>query len=165
MEFNYNLSRRDYKKMIYERNNRTTFIYIIIMSIVFLLGTINFLVDNTLLIFILYIIFCLLMVFILFILNKLITILFVKYNEKHLNIKYGIYHLKLTKDKIIETIDDVKQEIEFNNIKNINYKKDSIIIYPNNKRIMVVFKKQLFEKGQEFDKLVKYLKEKVIIKK
>lgn len=165
MEFKYNLSRNDYKKIIQEQNAKTNIICIIFASLFFLVLSIPFLIDNTLLIFILYLIYMGILLLILFILNKVLTNIIVKLNEKNLNIKYGIYKIKVEKDKIVEELEDFKCEIKFNDIRKVKYHKNMIKIYLYSKPIALILKKDLFDDINKFEKIEKVLKEKVIITK
>jgi len=165
MNFKYTLTKKDYEKIVYEKNKKTNIIYIILLSMVFLLFTLNLIIDYPLIIFIIYLIYVAFIAGILFISNKLITKLIVKLNEQNIGIKYGTYNIKITKNKIIEEIDDLKHEISFNDIRKIKYNKNSIIVYQKSKLVSLTFKKSLFEDTQMFDKLKQILKEKVIITK
>lgn len=158
MKFKYNLSKKDYKKIIYEKNAQINVIYLIAMSLFFLIITSGLLLDNTLVVFIAYIIYIALMILILFILNKALTNLIVKLNEKNLGIKYGIYDCKLDKNKIVEEIDSIKYEINFDDIKKIVYQKNTLVIYSKSKPISLIFKKGLFEDETKFNELEKILK-------
>lgn len=165
MNFKYNLSKSDYKKIIYEKNSKTNFIYMVVMSIMFLIITVDFLIDNTLLILIFYIIYTIIMLIILFVLNKILTNLIVKLNEKNLKIKYGTYECKLKDNTLNQQIDDFNFNISLNDIRKIKYNKNMVIIYPKSKLVSLIFKKELFLDEKQFDKFVKILKEKVIISK
>ena len=158
MKFKYNLSKDDYKKIIYEKNAQINIIYLIAMSVFFLIITSGLLLDNTLVIFITYLIYIAVMVLILFILNKVLTNLIVKLNEKNLGVKYGVYNCKLEKNNIIEELDDIKYEIKFDDIKKIKFQKNTVIIYSKSKPISLIFKKGLFEDETKFDELEKTLK-------
>lgn len=165
MKFKYNLTKKDYKKILYEKNASTNVIYIVFMSLFFLIITIDFIVYNPVVIFVFYLIYILILLFILFVLNRILTNLIVKLNEKNLGVRYGTYECELKKDGLIETLDDFKCEIRFDDIRKIKYKKNTIMIYSKSKPISLIFKKGLFEKEELFDKFEQKLKEKVIITK
>lgn len=165
MNFKYNLSKKNYKKIIYENNSKTNLIYIILMALFYLIITAKLLLYNTLVVFIGYAIYMIIILLILFILNKIFTNVVVKLNEKNLNIKYGVYECKLDDDGINEQIDDFQYTIKFDDIRKIKSKKNALIIYLKNRSMALVFKKDLFEEKDAFDKLEKKLKEKGIINK
>lgn len=164
MKFSYRLTKKDYQKIIYERNKRINIIYLLISSLIYLISTINLIVQKNLLVFIIFVIYVLVMSIFLFILNKVITNVIVKINE-NMEIKYGIYRCSLKNNYFIEELEDYRLECDFNNLRKIKYRKNSIELFPKDKLIVIVFKKELFVKSEDYDKLVTILKEKVSISK
>lgn len=165
MNFSYRLTKKDYKKIIYDRNRRTNLIYITVLALMFLVGVVNLVLKKPLLVFIVFLIYIVFMYLVLFVLNIVITNIIVKINEKSLGMKYGTYKCSLKNNYFIEQLDDYKLECDFNNLRKIKYRKNSVEIYPNDKLIFIVFKRSLFTKEKDYDKLVTILKEKVSISK
>jgi len=156
MKFNYNLSKKNYEKIVRKTNSKNNVYYVLISSIVYLFFVRNLILDN----FLLMLCFYLVAVIIIYIAVELVTIvtskLLVKMNEKSLGIKYGTYKCSLTKEKFTEKLDDTEISIL---LKDIIKTKQTVSNYEIlTSKMIVVFNKQLFEKTEDYDKAVEFIK-------
>jgi len=104
--------------------------------------------------------FYLIAVIIIYIAVELVTIftskLLVKMNEKSLGIKYGTYNCSLTKEKFTEKLDDSEISILLKDIIKTNQTQSSYEVLTS--KMIVVFNKQLFEKVEDYEKVVEFIK-------
>ncbi len=156
MKFKYNLSKKNYEKIVRRTNSKNNIYYVLISSLVYLYFVRNLILDN----FMLMLCFYLIAVIIIYIAVELVTILtsklLVKINEKSLGVKYGTYSCSLTTEKFTEKLDDVEISILLKDIIRTKQTKGNYEVLTS--KMIVVFNKQLFEKEKDYDKVVEFIK-------
>lgn len=156
MKFKYNLSKKNYEKIVRRTNSKNNVYYVLISSLVYLFFVRNLILDN----FLLMLCFYLIAVIIIYIAVELVTILtsklLVKMNEKSLGIKYGTYNCSLTKEKFTEKLDETEISILLKDIVKTKQTESNYEVLTS--KMIVVFNKQLFEKTEDYDKVVEFIK-------
>lgn len=152
MNFKYELSRKNYKKLIKKTNSKYNSIYIIMTSIIYLFIVRDLLLDNFYLMLIVSLIIVLIMYLMVSFITILSTNLIVKMNEKKLGVKYGIFDCTLTKDTLTQKIDKDSYVLKLKDI--VRTKKDGNAYFIYTKKIMIIFNKELFSKQEDYEKLI-----------
>ncbi len=156
MKFKYNLSKKNYERIVRKTNSKNNGYYVLISSIIYLFFVRDLILDN----FLLMLCFYLIAVIIIYIAVELVTILtsklLVKMNEKSLGVKYGVYNCTLTAEKFTEKLDDSEISILLKDIIKTNETQNSYEVLTS--KMIVIFNKQLFEKTEDFDKAVDFIK-------
>ncbi len=156
MKFKYNLSKKNYERIVRRTNSKNNGYYVLISSIVYLFFIRDLILDN----FLLMLCFYLVAVIIIYGAVELVTILtsklLVKMNEKSLGIKYGTYNCSLTTEKFTEKLDDLEISILLKDI--VKTKQTTYNFEILTSKMIVVFNKQLFEKVEDYDKAVEFIK-------
>lgn len=154
MKFKYNLSKKNYERIVRRTNSKNNLYYVIAGSLVFLFFIRNLVLDNFLITLILYLLACLIIYGAVELVTILTSKLLVKINEKGLGVKYGTYDCTLTKDKFTEKTGDTEISIELKDIvKTIRLKNTYEVI---TKKMIIVFNKGLFENQEDYDKVVQF---------
>lgn len=156
MKFKYNLSKKNYERIVRKTNSKNNGYYVLISSIIYLFFVRDLILDN----FLLMLCFYLIAVIIIYIAVELVTILtsklLVKMNENSLGVKYGVYNCTLTAEKFTEKLDDSEISILLKDIIKTNETQNSYEVLTS--KMIVIFNKQLFEKTEDFDKAVDFIK-------
>lgn len=157
MNFKYELSKKNYKKLIKKANSKYNSIYIIIASILYLFLVKDILLYN----FWLMLVSCIIAVIIMFIsitlVTNLSTNLIVKMNEKKLGVKYGTFDCTLTKESLTQKMGNDKFVLPLKDIVKTRKEGNAYFIYT--KKIMIILNKELFVQESDYEKLIKKIEE------
>lgn len=156
MKFKYNLSKKNYERIVRRTNSKNNGYYVLISSLVYLYFVRDLILDNFLLMFCFYLIAVIIIYFAVELVTILTSKLLVKMNEKSLGIKYGTYDCSLTKEKFTEKLGDTEISILLKDI--IKTKQTDRNYEILTSKMIVVFNKQLFEKVEDYDKVVEFIK-------
>lgn len=156
MKFKYNLSKKNYERIVRRTNSRNNGYYVLISSLVYLYFVRDLILDNFLLMLCFYLIAVIIIYFTVELVTILTSKLLVKMNEKSLGIKYGTYDCSLTKEKFTEKLEDTEISILLKDI--IKTKQTDRNYEILTSKMIVVFNKQLFEKVEDYDKVVEFIK-------
>jgi hypothetical protein len=156
MKFKYNLSKKNYERIVRRTNSKNNGYYVLISSLVYLYFVRDLILDNFLLMLCFYLIAVIIIYFAVELVTILTSKLLVKMNEKSLGIKYGTYDCSLTKEKFTEKLGDTEISILLKDI--IKTKQTDRNYEILTSKMIVVFNKQLFEKVEDYDKVVEFIK-------
>jgi hypothetical protein len=156
MKFKYNLSRKNYEKIIRKTTSKNNIYYIILGSLFYLFFIRDLILDNFILMLIIYLIAVLIIYASVGIVSIVTSKLIVKMNEKSLGVKYGVYDCTLTKDKFVEKLEDSEISIQIRDIVKTNQDKTSFEMLTE--KMIIVFNKGLFENEEDYYKAVAFVK-------
>lgn len=163
MKFKYNLSKKNYEKIVRKTNSRNDMYYIIIGALVYLYFIKDLIMQNFWLMLVIYIVAVLIIYLAVKLVTFLTTKLIVKINEKSIGVKYGIYNCTLTKEKFTEKINDTEISILLKDVIKIKENKNSFEMMT--KKMIIVFNRGLFDNINDYDKAVAFVKENITVKK
>ncbi len=154
MKFKYNLSKKNYERIVRRTNSKNNLYYVIAGSLVFLFFIRNLVLDNFMITLILYLVACLIIYGAVELVTILTSKLLVRLNEKGLGVKYGTYECALTKEKFTEKLENTEISIELKDIVRTNKLKNTYEVMT--KKMIIVFNKGLFENQDDYDKVVQF---------
>lgn len=155
MKFNYNLSKKNYEKIVRKTNSKNNIYYVIGGSLIYLFFIRNLIMDNFVLMLCLYLISTLVIYFSVRFVTFLTSKLIVKINEKGLGVKYGTYECTLNKDKFVEKINGAEISIQIKDITKVKQTENNYEVLTN--KMIIIFNRGLFEKSEDFDKVVDFI--------
>ena len=156
MKIEYELTKKEYEKIVRKVNSKYDNIYIIFASILYLIVVRDLILDNIKVVFLLYIGMFALIYAILKIANLVISKIFAPINEKKGLVKYGNCTLKTTKEKIIQESSDNKLEIYYKYIVKTANDGKYYLIYTKN--IILILSQSLCTE-EEYEKFVNIVEE------
>ena len=156
MKIEYELTKKEYEKIVRKVNSKYDNIYIIFASILYLIVVRDLILDNIKVVFLLYIGMFALIYALLKIANLVISKIFAPINEKKGLVKYGNCTLKTTKEKIIQESSDNKLEIYYKDILKTSNDGKYYLIYTKN--IILILSQSLCTE-EEYEKFVNIVEE------
>lgn len=152
MKISFEYTEKEYKKYLIRNRKINNIIIFILGVVIYLALTFK---QVSLLFFPLFIIGLLIIIYLL---NLIYVTLYIKVNNMMNYNTYGKYIVELTPNKFSVTLNKNKVDYKYNSIKRIKEYKNSFKIKFKNSREYLTFEKN---KINEYDKMLKYLKEKV----
>ena len=156
MKIDYELTKKEYEKIVRKVNSKYDNIYIIFASILYLIVVRDLILDNIKVVFLLYIGMFAFIYALLKIANLVISKMFAPINEKKGLVKYGNCTLKTTKEKIIQESSDNKLEIYYKDIVKTSNDGKYYLIYTKN--IILILSQSLCTE-EEYEKFVNIVEE------
>lgn len=155
MKFDYNLSKKNYQKILKKKNNLFIYFLLLLGSIVFFIINFSLIIadlKSLSLIFILYLLFV-------FSFLKIGNIIYVKtvtnFYEKILNLVYGAYKCEMNEKEITQSIGNYQLVMPYDKIKKVYFFKNAFLIKLNSNGILYLFDKKGFSKISDYNKLLK----------
>ena len=156
MKIEYELTKKEYEKIVRKVNSKYDNIYIIFASILYLIVVRDLILDNIKVVFLLYIGMFALIYALLKIANLVVSKIFVPINEKKGLVKYGNCTLKTTTEKIIQESSDNKLEIYYKDIVKTSNDGKYYLVYTKN--IILILSQSLCTE-EEYEKFVNIVEE------
>lgn len=153
MNFDYKFERKDFEKFLRASNRKYNYICLLLFTIFYFAACLDLLSTNHSQILTSFGISILILFSILSILTIVFAKIMVKRNDKLIGVSYGIYHIELTNDKIIEQINEKCYEMKYDDISRISKSKKGIVIYSKD-NMMFIFNKKGFLKAHNYEKCV-----------
>jgi hypothetical protein len=153
------MSRKDYQKHLEEGYFKTSIFYLCFFSLFYLIISFNIIRYNFWLILISYTLYLLAMVIILYLINRVFTYIILKLNDKVMDYPYGEYLCEINDEAFIQKINEKEYVLNWNDVKKIKQTKKYIMLFSKNSKSILVFRKDLFESFEQYDKLVELVKQ------
>ncbi len=152
MKFDMLWTRKDYEKFLKASNRKYNYFCLILFTVVYFIACLDLMSTNAFQVLTSYVV----SVLILFTVLNIFIILFVKAILKHNDkeFSYGMYHVELTNDKIIEDIDDKHYELRYDDISRVSKSNKWLVVYPKENNMMFIFLKKSFKKVSDYEKCV-----------
>lgn len=106
MIFHYTLTKDKLKRMLFKKQQKTNYIYLILYSILYFYLCYRSLFEDVLITIMIYLIGLLLLWVVLIILNCVYTFLLIKINERRSHNLYGRHVIRVENDQLVETVED-----------------------------------------------------------
>lgn len=162
MKLECNITEKDFKKIMLKKRAKTNTIYLTIFSIIFIIVCFGFIINNLLLMSIVYLISLLIMWSLLYLINVIFTnIQFNIINGKNKEY-YGSFLVEATNDSLVETGTNESFKINYKDVIYSKFKKDYFMIVDKGTSLML--RKSFFKNEEDFLKLSTFVEEKVKVK-
>lgn len=158
MIFHYTLTKNKLKRLLFQKQQKTNYIYLILSTILYFSLCYRSFVEDALVTVIIYMIGLLMLWITLLLFNYIFTFILLKMNEKRNHNLYGQHVIRIEEDQIVETVADEILIIKKDEIQKIIYRKKIICILLKRKGFVVRYERGLFEQGHDFDQMVLELK-------
>ena len=157
MEFSCTITKKNQKKLMMEERQHKKYLSMFIVTIIYIAIFFKFIIYNFLLMSIIYLLFMTLMNIAFYIVNSIFINITLKVMERKKLIDYGKINYKFTKKHFIEKSENKEYKMDIKEICNIKIKKNKFYLISNERKIKFTFKKDLFDKKEEFEKAKNYI--------
>ncbi|MEG0825945.1 MAG: hypothetical protein RR404_00590 [Bacilli bacterium] len=158
MNFKYNITKENFKRMYNKELKNVNIFYIILASIIFFILLQDIIKYNFLFVFIIYILFITVLIFLIIFISQIYVNILIKLTNKKVSNNYGVFDVTINDTGITSKNLESKMKINWKEIKKINVTKNKIsIIYGNKTKMVFTIYKTLLEKDNNYGKILEII--------